>query len=266
MDEHWSSVPYIPHAATPQASFRLGCLPRGGMNEHWGRTNTGAGTQVYHMQLRRRPRFLQSAVPPPGGMKEHWSRDPWIPHAATPQASSSPVDPSGVNEHWNRDLWIPHAATPQASSSPIDPSGVNEHWSRDPCILRGATPQASFSLDASSAGPPTVSAEAYQVSQLIDFDGWFSPSAELARIVGSEILQKGDELRVDGRLWATLVAVAYLKKHLEKEPYLLDTILEKTGDFVRKTQARERGNLQGDFEDMVRHVSKLLEEEQGIDQ
>ncbi|KAI6035785.1 hypothetical protein EDC04DRAFT_2897689 [Pisolithus marmoratus] len=110
---------------------------------------------------------------------------------------------------------------------------------------------------------PTVPREAYEVFQLVGLDGSFSPTAELGRIIGPGILEKADELGADAKLWATAVAVAYLKKNLENEPDLLDVLLAKTEDFVMEAQTRGRGRLPRGFEDMVRYASELLETRQG---
>lgn len=126
-------------------------------------------------------------------------------------------------------------------------------------------PRISHPRGMTSTIPPTVPKEAYEVFQLLGLDGSFSPTAELAHVIGSGILDKADELGADRKLWATVVAVAYLKKNLENEPDLLDVLIAKTGDFVME-QASGRGTLPRSFEDMVRYASELLEVEQGTTQ
>ncbi|KAI6130833.1 hypothetical protein EDD17DRAFT_475454 [Pisolithus thermaeus] len=160
--------------------------------------------------------------------------------------------------------------TPSRSPSPDDPivRSPSPELIRDaearPAI-HPALPQISHPPGTTSTVPPTVSKEAYEVFQLLGLNGSFSPTAELARIVGSGILEKANELGADEKLWATVVAVAYLKKNLENEPDLLEVLVAKTGDFVME-QASGRGTLPRNFEDMVRYASELLEAEQGTTQ
>ncbi|KAL4063344.1 hypothetical protein J3A83DRAFT_4295864 [Scleroderma citrinum] len=120
------------------------------------------------------------------------------------------------------------------------------------------TAQAPFLPVDASTRPPTVPKEAYELFQLLNLDGSFSPSADLQRIVGDGILDKAEELGVESELWATVVAVAYLKMNLENEPDLLDALLAKAEDFVKKGQTRGRGRSPPQFEDMVRQASEFL--------
>ena len=76
-------------------------------------------------------------------------------------------------------------------------------------------------------------------------------SPELKRIVGAGVLEKAEELGVVTKLWAALMAVAYLRGNLQTKPHLLDAALAKA-------QIRRRGSLPPQFEDMFRQVSEIL--------
>ncbi|KAI6143622.1 hypothetical protein BKA82DRAFT_4017369 [Pisolithus tinctorius] len=106
-----------------------------------------------------------------------------------------------------------------------------------PPVTRATVPQVSIPSRVTSTTPPTISKEAYEVFQLIEPDGSFPPSPQLGQIIGPGISEKAAELGVDGKLWATMVAVAYLKKCLENEPNLLDALVAKAEDFIREAQA-----------------------------
>ncbi|KAI6035788.1 hypothetical protein EDC04DRAFT_2704069 [Pisolithus marmoratus] len=139
-------------------------------------------------------------------------------------------------------------------SNPIvrSPSPEFVRDARAPPTTHPTVLQISSSSGSTPTILPTVPREAYEVFQLVGLDGSFSPTAELSRIIGPGILEKADELGADAKLWATAVAVAYLKKNLENEPDLLDVLLAKTEDFVVEAQARGRGSLPRSFEDMTR--------------
>ena len=76
-------------------------------------------------------------------------------------------------------------------------------------------------------------------------------SPELKRIVGAGVLEKAEELGVVTKLWAALMAVAYLRGNLQTKPQLLDAALAKA-------QMRRRGSLPLQFEDIVRQASEIL--------
>jgi len=96
-----------------------------------------------------------------------------------------------------------------------------------------------------------VSQEANALFNLLNVDGSFTPSPRLQQIVG-DALDKAEEQGVDKTVWATAVAVAYLKKHMEGEPDLMDALLVKVQQFVEaRLGSRE-------FEELVRKASVLL--------
>jgi hypothetical protein len=44
---------------------------------------------------------------------------------------------------------------------------------------------------------------------------------------------KAAEFQVDDKIWATALAVAFLRKHLSKQPDLLEGLLDKAMEFAR---------------------------------
>jgi len=151
----------------------------------------------------------------------------------------------------------PRARSPDPITRAPSPEFVHQGGARRAGYL---PPPGGVSLPPvdASIGPPTVSKDAYEVFQLLGLDGSFFPSPELKRIVGAGVLEKAEEFDADSKLWATVVAVAYLKENLQNEPDLLDALLAKAEDFIKEAQVRGRGSLPARFEDMVRQASEFL--------
>ncbi|OAX33507.1 hypothetical protein K503DRAFT_786444, partial [Rhizopogon vinicolor AM-OR11-026] len=103
---------------------------------------------------------------------------------------------------------------------------------------------------------PPVPKEAYTLISLQSYDGSFAPSSRLGALVGMETLGKAAEMQVDGNIWATAVAVAYLKHHLGAQPDLLDALLSKALEYV---EGRGSSLLFGrDFMDLVATAGQSL--------
>jgi len=81
-----------------------------------------------------------------------------------------------------------------------------------------------------AAGP--VSPQIFDLVQLQSFDGSFPLSDDLGQIVGHDALGRAAEFQADEKTWATALAVAYFRKHLSKQPDLLEGLLEKAMEFV----------------------------------
>ncbi|KAF8550227.1 VIT-domain-containing protein [Imleria badia] len=101
-----------------------------------------------------------------------------------------------------------------------------------------------------------ISQEVYDLFQQMDVDGSFTVSPLLTRVVGDAVLGKADELRVDKKVWATVVVVAYMKIHLQGEPDLLELVSEKAREFV-EAAGLTRGGARS-FDQMVREAGALL--------
>lgn len=67
--------------------------------------------------------------------------------------------------------------------------------------------------------------------------------------MGEDILNKAADFRVDTTIWATALAVAFLKKHLGNQPDLLAGLLDKTTEFAQG-EAR--------FDSLVRSALALM--------
>lgn len=70
--------------------------------------------------------------------------------------------------------------------------------------------------------------------RLQSFDGSFSASEELAQILGHDALAQARTKQVDAKVWATVLAIAYLQKHLRAQPELLEGLVEKAAAFVEQ--------------------------------
>ncbi|GJE91690.1 hypothetical protein PsYK624_078400 [Phanerochaete sordida] len=77
--------------------------------------------------------------------------------------------------------------------------------------------------------------KAFALIRLQSFDGSFAPTPEFLAIIGEELLAEAAGLQVDTKVWATVLAVAFLKKHLKDGPELLDDLVEKAMGFVDGT-------------------------------
>ncbi|KAF9232859.1 hypothetical protein BU15DRAFT_67104 [Melanogaster broomeanus] len=112
-------------------------------------------------------------------------------------------------------------------------------------------------LSSSKMRMPTLPTDLLLVTLVLPMyvDGSFTPSPALNQIVGDMVLGKAEELAVDQTVWMTAVAVAYLKKHLEGEPDLLDALLAKAQQFV---EALGRSGGAREFEELVRKALGLL--------
>ena len=88
-----------------------------------------------------------------------------------------------------------------------------------------------------SAGVAPQSAEdkALALIRLQSFDGSFAPTSQLELIVGKDLLAEAKKLKVDQKVWATMLAVAFLKKYMKGQPELLDGLIEKAMEFVSQT-------------------------------
>jgi hypothetical protein len=77
-----------------------------------------------------------------------------------------------------------------------------------------------------------VSPQIFDLVQLQSFDGSFPLNDSLGQIVGHDALGRAGEFQVDDKTWATALAVAFFKKHLSKQPDLLEGLLDKAMEFV----------------------------------
>lgn len=85
------------------------------------------------------------------------------------------------------------------------------------------------------------------VTQLIllqSFDGSFPPDNKLLALLGGTIsFADATPLGVSERIWATCLAVAYLKLHMKSQPELLDSLVEKAKIFISQTPGADIDKL-----------------------
>lgn len=77
--------------------------------------------------------------------------------------------------------------------------------------------------------PPQI----FDLVRLQSFDGSFLLDQSLGDIVGHSALGKAAEFQAGDKTWATALAVAFLKKHLSKQPDLLEGLIDKAMEFVK---------------------------------
>jgi hypothetical protein len=94
-----------------------------------------------------------------------------------------------------------------------------------------------------------VAPHVFDLIQLQAFDGSYPLNHSFGEIIGHDILGRAAEFQADDKVWATALAVAYLKKHLSKQPDLLECLLDKAMEFAR-------GN--SNFDTLVAEASALL--------
>ncbi|EKM57246.1 uncharacterized protein PHACADRAFT_183721 [Phanerochaete carnosa HHB-10118-sp] len=120
------------------------------------------------------------------------------------------------------------------------------HLQSIPC---GFMPQAMGRLTGAAPVPPAVSEEERSLDEsslstedkvlklvrLQSFDGSFSPTVSLENLVGKTCLAEATRLQIDQKVWATVLAVAFLKKYMKDQPELLDGLVEKAMDYLSET-------------------------------
>ncbi|KAI0696543.1 hypothetical protein BC835DRAFT_1519541 [Cytidiella melzeri] len=165
-------------------------------------------------------------APPPGLHMDAYARGPRS-AAASPSATSS-----SSRSHSSHQIM---AGSPRASSSQ-DSRGLSvpAFPSRSP-----ADPSLSGIDDDTAA-----------LIRLQSFDGSFVPTPELEMILGRTALDEGRKFGTDPTVWATVLAIAYLRKHLGAQPELLEGLVEKATVFVDQTPGV-------DLEELL-DVAKLL--------
>ena len=166
-----------------------------------------------------------------------------------------------------------------SSLSSLEGSSCSSCWtfSRSPTpqfkdpIERASSPEVAITLSSgvtdtgcgpsgSQGGPNKrhpIPPEVYALFQQMAVDGSFTATPLLSRLVGDAVLGKADELRIDKKVWTTVVFVAYIKTRLQSEPDLLDLMSEKAKEFVEASEWSRRDGAKR-FEEMVRDAVTAL--------
>ena len=178
-------------------------------------------------------------------------RSSWRVPGAFPGSRSASLSPPGSRDQNNgsfstlssldgsRSAWST-SRTPSPSPSPsVDaehersPSPVLEDLHQAPeAIQRQHGFEQGSTIPSNDAGGP-VSPQIFNLVQLQSFDGSFPLNNSLGQIVGHDAMGKAAEFQVDDKIWATALAVAFLRKHLSKQPDLLEGLLDKAMEFAR---------------------------------
>jgi hypothetical protein len=72
---------------------------------------------------------------------------------------------------------------------------------------------------------------------------------DIGDIVGPRAIGEADTLQVDRKVWATALAVAFMKKHMGEQKELLDVLLSKALDFLEN---------ESEFDKLVARAVRLL--------
>jgi hypothetical protein len=68
--------------------------------------------------------------------------------------------------------------------------------------------------------------------QLQSFDGSFPLNDAFGDIVGPDAIGRAADFQADDKTWAIALAVAFFRKHLSKQPDLLECLLDKALECV----------------------------------
>jgi len=127
--------------------------------------------------------------------------------------------------------------------SPSPPQSETMEHERSPSpVLQdlhqaSAAVQRQYAFDQGSTRPPDaggpVPPQIFDLVQLQSFDGSFPLNDSLGQIVGHDAIGRAAEFQVDQKKWATALAVAFFKKHLSKQPDLLQGLIDKAMEFAR---------------------------------
>lgn len=82
------------------------------------------------------------------------------------------------------------------------------------------------------ADPETIEERVYALVRLQAFDGSFPATAVLEKLVGQGALAKTQEHHFPEAVWATVLAVVFLKSHMQDERELLDGLVDKAMEYV----------------------------------
>lgn len=150
-----------------------------------------------------------------------------------------------VEEYDSRSRRSPHRSKPPSypitivhTEAPHQPPTVHHVRSSRRATLSVPVAQPIVIQPSSSRRRESATVQADADRDVVDlvrlqsFNGSFLPSPQLERFVGSTALGQGKTLGIDMTVWATALAVAYLKKHLADQPELLEGLLEKATEFI----------------------------------
>lgn len=162
----------------------------------------------------------------------------------------SSLNSSGSSE-WSD--WTPPPSPRQRpapdSSIPRSPSPPLQQLANAPQSVRSRhqLPSIQQGLNITAPVPEVVD----HLLQLQNFDGSFDNTTELSRLVGIDIGRLADEHGFDNTIWATAVAMAFLKKRLIYQTDLYQTLFEKATEYVKDKNV--------DFSSMIQRAASLIQ-------
>lgn len=151
--------------------------------------------------------------------------------------------------------WEPSITTSKqeyvASRHPSQSSRV-ERVPRGPAAVTEKIP-SSYRLPPLDLAPAAASNSdpVEQLVRLQSFEGAFSPSTEFVAIFGRDAVAAGRRQQLDERVWATVLAIAYLRKHLAHEPELLEGLVEKAMGFLNHAHVNDLQSLLDTAGDLI---------------
>lgn len=92
--------------------------------------------------------------------------------------------------------------------------------------------QLAGPFEAAEKPTGNIDSDVLNLIRLQSFDGSFAPTPGLEQIVGLRALAHATICEVERTVWATVLAIAYLRKYLTAQPELLESLVEKALDFV----------------------------------
>jgi len=138
--------------------------------------------------------------------------------------------------------------------SSLEGSSDWSDWSDDPPplseedkqMLRSPSPRLVQGNVRSSRVPTQEQTDApappevVRLARLQSFDGSFSLDDNLRQLVGEEAVNKGSELQIDEKVWATVLFLAFMRKHMGDQEELLDDLCVKAREFLAGQRDAQR--------------------------
>ncbi|KIP04027.1 hypothetical protein PHLGIDRAFT_121049, partial [Phlebiopsis gigantea 11061_1 CR5-6] len=121
--------------------------------------------------------------------------------------------------------------------------GVLQHAS--PSYRTGAARNGDVGMGIGGPTSPRSTEErVVELIRLQSFDGSFPPENRLLSLLGGGVsFGEARALGVSEKVWATVLAVAYLQQHMKDQPELLEGLVEKATEFIARIPGINVGAL-----------------------
>jgi hypothetical protein len=97
----------------------------------------------------------------------------------------------------------------------------------------GVQPQVGNGLPVPPPPPPPVRAEVVELVKFQLYDGSF-PLHSIRGIVGANAVDEANNLQVDDAVWATVLSIAFIQKHMGSQKELMEDLLIKAREFLQE--------------------------------